>query len=272
MNNQCFPVEQDGIVGWGRVAGLAVGFRGPWVLCCFVTHPMLCCSRAVGDITWGGYRGTAGVDVQLRGPDGRCAGAGAGLDVGAGTDMEAARPGCSVLSSWGRVCSVQPPKGSSPGCLLIQGTFRRSFRVPITPHRPPLPSNAEHCTWPLFSSHALRGICTWLRGTEMSQHLSRYPVTSGLPATLSCQDLMPQFPSCVALVDCDVSAAHWHYVGVHGGPGGALWWEPFARPPWQWRGSRGAFVVRISQGLTRPMPTLNLQELPKDGVSEKGVV
>lgn len=214
-DNQCFPVEQDGIAGPGGVAGLAVGFRGPRVLWCFVTRPTLCCIWAGGDITWGGYEGTVGVDVHLWGPDATVCGCWSGAACrrwnrhgGSQTWMFSplVMPCC-----WGpTVCSVQPPKGSFPGCLLIQGTFRRSFRAPITPHGPPLSSSAEHCTWPLFSSHVLRGICTWPRGTEMSQHLSRHPVTSGLPAKFSCQDPVPQFPSCVALADRNVSASRWH--------------------------------------------------------------
>ena len=51
----------------------------------------------------------------------------------------------------------------------------------------------------------------------------------------------------------------------------ALWWELLACPPWQCRGRRGSFIIRICQGLAHTVLTLNLLEVTKDGTSEEGV-
>lgn len=147
---------------------------------------------------------------------------------------------------WGpMVCSVQPLMGSFPGSPLIQDTFSKIFGV--LKHTPPGPSGAECCTWPLFSSFVCGGICTWLGGTGMSWHLSRHPVTSGLPARGLSHPLCLSFPPVCAVEALQIAMSQLlaGTRGVCGGPGhGSVPVTVFYPHPWQDGADFFFFLIR----------------------------
>lgn len=140
---------------------------------------------------------------------------------GSQTGMLGVSPHHAIDLGTNRVLKCSLQRDFFPGSPLIQGPFRKNFRVlkhkPITPQGPRGPSGAEGCTWPLLSSRAHGGIRTWLGGGR--GRASSSPGTPSPPVSQPRAFLVPRAsvsPPCMHR-QASRTAMSWLLAGSVGG-------------------------------------------------------